>query len=136
MEYRESDVVKLIVTPAEANSLFRVSAYFLDNLASVEMIEHQRIYLNSKIASEVCFNPKGVIKDQEVIINSNNMFKYSEVNNSNGDIIKQEIVNEQLEPKSIRFADSVGLSYVSCSPFRIPIARLAAAQAVILNQQK
>ena len=64
------------------------------------------------------------------------MFKYSEVNNSNGDIIKQEIVNEQLEPKSIRFADSVGLSYVSCSPFRIPIARLAAAQAVILNQQK
>ena len=98
LEYGESDVVKLIVTPTEANSLFRVSAHFLDNLASVEMIEHHRIYLNSKIASEVCFNPKGVIKDQEVIINiidSNNMFKYSEVNNSNGDIIKQEIVNEQ-----------------------------------------
>ena len=64
LEYGESDVVKLIVTPTEANSLFRVSAHFLDNLASVEMIEHHRIYLNSKIASEVCFNPKGVIKDQ------------------------------------------------------------------------
>ena len=40
------------------------------------------------------------------------------------------------EPKSIQFADSVGLTYVSCSPFRIPIARLAAAQATVKNQQK
>ena len=40
------------------------------------------------------------------------------------------------EPKSIQFADSVGLTYVSCSPFRIPIARLAAAQAAVKNQQK
>jgi pyruvate,orthophosphate dikinase len=35
------------------------------------------------------------------------------------------------EPKSIKFAHSIGLNYVSCSPFRIPVARLAAAQAVI-----
>ncbi|NND70282.1 MAG: pyruvate, phosphate dikinase, partial [Rhodothermales bacterium] len=34
------------------------------------------------------------------------------------------------DPSSIRFCHSVGLTYVSCSPFRIPIARLAAAQAV------
>ena len=40
------------------------------------------------------------------------------------------------EPKSIQFAASVGLTYVSCSPFRIPIARLAAAQAAVKNQQK
>lgn len=40
------------------------------------------------------------------------------------------------EPKSIQFADSIGLDYVSCSPFRIPIARLAAAQAVIKNAQQ
>jgi pyruvate,orthophosphate dikinase len=33
------------------------------------------------------------------------------------------------DPASVRFCDTVGLSYVSCSPFRIPIARLAAAQA-------
>ncbi|KPL54489.1 pyruvate phosphate dikinase [Prosthecomicrobium hirschii] len=35
------------------------------------------------------------------------------------------------DPASIRFCESVGLDYVSCSPFRVPIARLAAAQASI-----
>src|SRR5262249_9660466 len=33
------------------------------------------------------------------------------------------------EPNSIGFADQIGLDYVSCSPFRIPVARLAAARA-------
>ena len=36
-------------------------------------------------------------------------------------------------PKSIEFCNRVGLSYVSCSPFRVPIARLSAAQAAIKN---
>ncbi|MCK5077624.1 MAG: pyruvate, phosphate dikinase, partial [Calditrichia bacterium] len=35
------------------------------------------------------------------------------------------------EPNSVEFCDSVGMDYVSCSPFRVPIARLAAAQASI-----
>ena len=35
------------------------------------------------------------------------------------------------DPKSIWFCESIGLNYVSCSPFRIPIARLAAAQAAL-----
>ncbi|MCD4774419.1 MAG: pyruvate, phosphate dikinase [Candidatus Aegiribacteria sp.] len=35
------------------------------------------------------------------------------------------------DPKSIRFFNSVGLNYVSCSPFRVPVAKLAAAQAEI-----
>jgi pyruvate, orthophosphate dikinase len=33
------------------------------------------------------------------------------------------------DPESIRFFDQIGLDYVSCSPFRVPIARLAAGQA-------
>jgi pyruvate,orthophosphate dikinase len=33
------------------------------------------------------------------------------------------------DPASIRFSDRAGLDYVSCSPFRVPIARVAAAQA-------
>jgi pyruvate,orthophosphate dikinase len=33
------------------------------------------------------------------------------------------------DPASIRFFQRVGLDYVSCSPYRVPIARLAAAQA-------
>ena len=35
------------------------------------------------------------------------------------------------EPDSVKFCHSIGLNYVSCSPFRVPIARLAAAQAVL-----
>jgi pyruvate,orthophosphate dikinase len=35
------------------------------------------------------------------------------------------------EPESVKFCHRIGLDYVSCSPFRVPIARLAAAQAVL-----
>ncbi|MBX4902398.1 pyruvate, phosphate dikinase [Rhizobium bangladeshense] len=39
------------------------------------------------------------------------------------------------DPASIRFCETIGLDYVSCSPFRVPIARLAAAQAVIAGSR-
>ncbi len=39
------------------------------------------------------------------------------------------------DPRSIEFYDEVGLDYVSCSPFRIPLARLAAAQAAIKHSK-
>ena len=38
------------------------------------------------------------------------------------------------DPSTVEFCHKVGLSYVSCSPFRVPIARLAAAQAVLNNK--
>ncbi|MFO0759443.1 MAG: pyruvate, phosphate dikinase [Byssovorax sp.] len=38
------------------------------------------------------------------------------------------------DPASIRFFSTLGLSYVSCSPYRVPIARLAAAQAALLGE--
>ena len=37
------------------------------------------------------------------------------------------------EPRSIGFCHRIGLDYVSCSPFRVPVARLAAAQAALEN---
>ncbi len=40
------------------------------------------------------------------------------------------------DPSTIEFCHNVGLNYVSCSPFRVPIARLAAAQANIKNPRK
>ena len=39
------------------------------------------------------------------------------------------------EPSSVIFCDLVGMNYVSCSPFRVPIARVAAAQAAIMHKQ-
>ena len=38
------------------------------------------------------------------------------------------------EPRSIGFCHDLGLDYVSCSPFRVPLARLAAAQAALAEE--
>ncbi len=38
------------------------------------------------------------------------------------------------DPSSIEFFHKVGMNYVSCSPFRVPIARLASAQAVVKSK--
>ena len=40
------------------------------------------------------------------------------------------------DPDSIKFCHIVGMDYVSCSPYRVPIARLAAAQAVIESKKR
>jgi pyruvate,orthophosphate dikinase len=40
------------------------------------------------------------------------------------------------EPRSIALCHELGLDYVSCSPFRVPIARLAAAQAAIMTDKR
>jgi len=40
------------------------------------------------------------------------------------------------DPSSVEFCHKLGLDYVSCSPFRVPIARLAAAQAVLKEKQQ
>jgi pyruvate,orthophosphate dikinase len=40
------------------------------------------------------------------------------------------------EPRSVEFCHNVGMNYVSCSPFRVPIATLAAAQAVLKEKKK
>ena len=39
------------------------------------------------------------------------------------------------DPSSIEFCNEIGLNYVSCSPFRVPIARLSAAQAAIRQKK-
>jgi pyruvate, orthophosphate dikinase len=40
------------------------------------------------------------------------------------------------DPDSIAFCHSIGLNYVSCSPFRVPVARLAAAQAALAGERE
>jgi pyruvate,orthophosphate dikinase len=40
------------------------------------------------------------------------------------------------DPASVKFCYRIGLNYVSCSPYRVPIARLAAAQAVLESKTK
>jgi pyruvate,orthophosphate dikinase len=37
------------------------------------------------------------------------------------------------DPESVRFFDDVGLDYVSCSPFRVPVARLEAGRATVVG---
>jgi pyruvate,orthophosphate dikinase len=50
--------------------------------------------------------------------------------------IKIGICGEQGgEPNTINYCQKIGLDYVSCSPFRVPVARLAAAQAAVSNSE-
>ena len=58
----------------------------------------------------------------------------AELGRSERDDLKLGICGEHGgEPSSIEFCDKVGLDYVSCSPYRVPIARLAAAQSHLNN---
>ncbi len=50
--------------------------------------------------------------------------------------MKMGICGEQVDPRSIEFCDEIGLTYVSGSPFRLPVARLAAAQTTIAKKRK
>jgi len=50
--------------------------------------------------------------------------------------MKMGICGEQVDPRSVEFCDEIGLTYVSGSPFRLPVARLAAAQATIKKRSK
>ena len=50
--------------------------------------------------------------------------------------MKMGICGEQVDPRSVEFCYEIGLTYVSGSPFRLPVARLAAAQATLAKKMK
>ena len=50
--------------------------------------------------------------------------------------MKMGICGEQVDPESVEFCDEIGLTYVSGSPYRLPVARLAAAQATLKKKMK
>ena len=50
--------------------------------------------------------------------------------------MKMGICGEQVDPDSVEFCDEIGLTYVSGSPYRLPVARLAAAQATLKKKMK
>ncbi|MFX0070813.1 MAG: pyruvate, phosphate dikinase, partial [Candidatus Hermodarchaeota archaeon] len=87
------------------------------------------IYLNKELLSENPFeilDQKGVGKLMKMAIELGRKVRPN---------LKCGICGEHGgEPRSIGFAHTIGLDYVSCSPFRIPIARLAAAQASIMEK--
>ena len=87
-------------------------------------------YINAKILTEDPFkslDQKGVGKLMEMAV------KMGRAGNKNLNI---GICGEQGgDPDTVKFCHRIGLNYVSCSPYRVPIARLAAAQAVVENEK-
>ena len=94
-----------------------VSENFVDTLND-EVVEGEVIHISDRDAIiDINAKSEGVI--------SLNEFRY----NPN---LKVGICGEHGgEPSSVEFCNTVGMNYVSCSPFRVPIARVAAAQAAI-----
>ncbi|MCX6826986.1 MAG: pyruvate, phosphate dikinase, partial [candidate division Zixibacteria bacterium] len=85
---------------------------------------------------------KGILpKDPFVSIDQNGVGQLIEMGVIRGRSIKADLKigicgEHGGDPDSIEFCNRIGLDYVSCSPFRVPIARLAAAQATIKKKQK
>ena len=57
------------------------------------------------------------------------MFTYEALHHHHRQLLRPRPVEHGGDPSSIHFFEKVGLDYVSCSPYRVPVARLAAAQA-------
>ncbi|MCX6827936.1 MAG: pyruvate, phosphate dikinase [candidate division Zixibacteria bacterium] len=85
---------------------------------------------------------KGILpKDPFVSIDRGGVGKLVEMGTSKGRSVKPDLKigicgEHGGDPDSIEFCHQTGLDYVSCSPFRVPIARLAAAQATIREKKK
>jgi pyruvate,orthophosphate dikinase len=86
-----------------------------------------------------CYKKLGILdSDPFAVLDTEGVGKLIEMSVEKGKKVKKDLMcgicgEHGGEPKSIQYADKIGLDYVSCSPFRIPIARLAAAQAVVKN---
>ncbi len=80
---------------------------------------------------------KGILKnDPFAVLDQNGVGQLVEMATQRGRSIRPDLKcgicgEHGGEPSSVKFCHKVGLNYVSCSPFRVPIARLAAAQAAI-----
>ncbi|MEM3637430.1 MAG: pyruvate, phosphate dikinase [Conexivisphaerales archaeon] len=89
------------------------------------------LYLSAKILSENPFeklDPKGVARLMKIAVQDGRQSNPS---------LKVGICGEHGgEPSSIEICDRIGLDYVSCSAFRVPVARLAAAQSVLKAEMR
>lgn len=90
-------------------------------------------FLNNYVDQRILMENPFEVLDQEGV---GQLMKIAiEKGRSTRDNIKLGICGEHGgEPKTVKFCHNIGLNYVSCSPFRVPIARLAAAQAVLEEQ--
>ena len=84
---------------------------------------------------------KGILKqDPFQVIDQNGVGQLIEMGVTKGRSVKSDLKvgicgEHGGEPSSIEFCDKLGLNYVSCSPFRVPIARVAAAQANLKHRK-
>ena len=80
---------------------------------------------------------KGILKeDPFAVLDQNGVGQLIEIATNRGREVKPDLKcgicgEHGGEPSSVKFCNKVGLDYVSCSPYRVPIARLAAAQAAL-----
>src|SRR3990172_8346141 len=75
----------------------------------------------------ITLDRKGVVLLMKMAIDSSRKIKKG---------MKMGICGEQVDPRSVEFCYEIGLTYVSGSPYRLPVARLAAAQATLTKKMK
>ena len=121
----------------------------LDEIEFIDKSSVSPIDTSENDASRVPDNRELIVASQKVII-SDDPFQTLDQNGV-GQLVKMAVekgrsVKKDLkigicgehggDPQSVKFCHRIGLTYVSCSPYRVPIAKLAAAQAVIEEKEK
>ncbi|MEG0899430.1 MAG: pyruvate, phosphate dikinase [Oscillospiraceae bacterium] len=108
------------------NDLTQTTFGFSRDDAEGKFLNH---YVNNKILKE---NPFAVL-DREAVGQLVDIATKSA--KAKKDIVIGVCGEHGGNPSSIEFFDSIGIDFVSCSPFRVPIARLAAARATVINKK-
>ncbi|MCR4429857.1 MAG: pyruvate, phosphate dikinase [Tepidanaerobacteraceae bacterium] len=109
------------------NDLTQTTFGFSRDDAEAKFLPH---YINEKI----------LIDDPFIVLDRNGVGSLMKMAVKSGREVKADLMvgicgEHGGEPSSVEFCHMIGLDYVSCSPFRVPVARLAAAQAQLTNKK-
>lgn len=109
------------------NDLTQTTFGFSRDDAEAKFLPH---YINEKI----------LIDDPFIVLDRNGVGSLMKMAVKSGREVKEDLMvgicgEHGGEPSSVEFCHMIGLNYVSCSPFRVPIARLAAAQAQLKDKK-
>ena len=136
IEYKIGTMIEIPRAALTAHKIAREADFF--SFGTNDLTQMTFGYSRDDVAKFLpLYLDKGILKqDPFAVLDQNGVGQLVSMAVQNGRAVKPTLKcgicgEHGGEPSSVKFCHRVGLNYVSCSPFRVPIARLAAAQAAI-----
>lgn len=136
IEYKIGTMIEIPRAALTAHKIAREADFF--SFGTNDLTQMTFGYSRDDVAKFLpLYIDKGILKqDPFAVLDQNGVGQLVSMAVQNGRAVKPTLKcgicgEHGGEPSSVKFCHRVGLNYVSCSPFRVPIARLAAAQAAI-----